>query len=120
MASLVSSAFSRPALPLARQALAAAAKATASSRFLSTLLTPVSSQSILLDDTAEPALWQCLPEWCKEQKKYNQVFVLGESATWGPETGSRTGKPMAPGSFASAIQRRRRRFLVYQDSFWGR
>ncbi|EKX32301.1 hypothetical protein GUITHDRAFT_148723 [Guillardia theta CCMP2712] len=116
MVSFVST-FSRPAVSsLARRALAAA-KPASSSRSLSTLVT--SSQSILLDDTAEPALWQCLPEWCKEHKKYNQVFVLGDSVS-DCEAKIEKGRPAILGSFASSIEKRRRRFLIARDPFWGK
>ncbi|EKX42993.1 hypothetical protein GUITHDRAFT_140847 [Guillardia theta CCMP2712] len=116
MASLVS----RPLLSaLPAQVLLATRARAITSRRLSTLLTPT-QQPLLLDDSAEPALWQCLPDWCKGHKKYNQVFILGESLSARKDRLEDKRAPVKPGSFASAIQRRRRRYTVAQDPFWGR
>eukprot|EP00960_Hanusia_phi_P015792 465137-Hanusia_phi.AAC.1 len=69
---------SRPLLlPLASQTLLTARVACQAGRACSfssnhTSHSTTAQQPDLLDDAAEPALWQCLPDWCKGYKKYNQ------------------------------------------------
>eukprot|EP00960_Hanusia_phi_P077838 768746-Hanusia_phi.AAC.10 len=87
------------------------------SRRLSTILAPA-NQPIILDDSVEPEIWQPLPDWFKGQKKYNQVFLLGDSVTAACDLQVELQRPPIVGSFARGIERRRRRYTISQDIFW--